>query len=137
MRRTARVELSPRVVALGLIAVAATAGPAPRPNVVFILADDLGFSDLGCYGGEIATPNLDALARDGLRFTQCYNSARCWPSRAALLTGYYPQQVRRDNMPGVAGGCQAERPPTCLGALAVGTATARGLPFVSLRQVAH
>jgi len=106
MRRTARVELSPRVVALGLIAVAATAGPAPRPNVVFILADDLGFSDLGCYGGEIATPNLDALARDGLRFTQCYNSARCWPSRAALLTGYYPQQVRRDNMPGVAGGAR-------------------------------
>jgi len=75
----------------------------PRPNVVFILADDLGYSDLGCYGGEIATPNLDALAKNGLRFTQCYNAARCWPSRAELLSGYYPQQVRRDKLPGVAG----------------------------------
>ncbi len=71
---------------------------APRPNIVVILADDLGFSDLGCYGGEIATPNLDALAARGLRFTQFYNTARCWPSRAALLTGYYAQQVRRDGM---------------------------------------
>ncbi len=67
-----------------------------KPNVVFILADDLGFSDLGCYGGEIATPNLDRLAANGLRFTQFYNTARCWPSRAALLTGYYAQQVNRD-----------------------------------------
>ena len=67
-----------------------------KPNVVFILADDLGFSDLGCYGGEIATPNLDALAANGLRYTQFYNTARCWPSRAALLTGYYAQQVNRD-----------------------------------------
>ena len=67
-----------------------------KPNVVFILADDLGFSDLGCYGGEIATPNLDRLAANGLKFTQFYNTARCWPSRAALLTGYYAQQVRRD-----------------------------------------
>lgn len=77
---------------------------APKPNVVFILADDLGYSDLGCYGGEIATPNLDALAKGGLRFTQGYNCARCWPSRAALLSGYYPQQVRRDKLPGVPGG---------------------------------
>ncbi|WP_422928281.1 arylsulfatase [Singulisphaera sp. PoT] len=69
---------------------------AKRPNVVFILADDLGFSDLGCYGGEIETPNVDRLAKQGLRFTQCYNTARCWPSRAAFLTGYYPQQVNRD-----------------------------------------
>lgn len=68
----------------------------PRPNVVFILADDLGYSDLGCYGSEIATPNLDRLAGNGLRFTQFYNTARCWPSRAALLTGYYAQQVNRD-----------------------------------------
>ena len=85
---------------------------APRPNVVFILADDLGYSDLGCYGGEIATPNLDALAKNGLRFTQFYNSARCWPSRAALLSGYYPQQIRRDKLPGVAGGgVGGARPP--------------------------
>ena len=77
-----------------------TAEPAPRPNVVFILADDMGFSDLGCYGGEVQTPNLDRLAANGLRFTQFYNTARCWPSRAALLTGYYAQQVNRDP-PGV------------------------------------
>jgi arylsulfatase len=69
---------------------------APKPNIVFILADDLGFSDLGCYGGEVKTPNLDKLAADGLRFTQFYNTARCWPSRAALLTGCYAQQVNRD-----------------------------------------
>jgi arylsulfatase len=69
---------------------------AVRPNVVFLLADDLGFSDIGCFGGEVATPNLDALAANGLRFTQFYNTARCWPSRAALLSGYYAQQVNRD-----------------------------------------
>ncbi|MEZ6139211.1 MAG: arylsulfatase [Zavarzinella sp.] len=77
---------------------------APKPNIVLILADDLGFSDLGCYGGEIATPNLDALAKNGLRFTQFYNSTRCWPSRGALLSGYYPQQIHRDKLPGVPGG---------------------------------
>lgn len=77
--------------------VAAHSAETPsRPNVVFILADDLGYSDVGCYGGEIATPHLDALAKNGLRFTQFYNTARCWPSRAALLTGYYAQQVNRD-----------------------------------------
>jgi len=77
---------------------------ATKPNIVIILADDLGYSDIGCYGGEIATPNLDALAKNGLRFTQCYNTARCWPSRASLLSGYYAQQVRRDKLPGIPGG---------------------------------
>lgn len=66
---------------------------ANRPNVLLILADDLGWSDLGCYGGEIQTPTLDALAEDGLRFTQFYNSARCCPSRAAILTGLHPHQA--------------------------------------------
>jgi arylsulfatase A-like enzyme len=82
----------------------------PRPNVLVILADDLGYSDLGCYGGEIATPHLDRLAHEGLRFTQFYNTARCWPSRAALLTGYYAQQVRRDALPKVKGGSAGTRP---------------------------
>src|SRR5687767_5448710 len=83
---------------------------SPRPNIVCILADDLGWSDLGCYGGEIATPNLDALAANGLRFTQFYNTARCWPTRACVLTGYYAQQVRRDSVPGVRSGGQGVRP---------------------------
>ncbi len=86
-----------------------------RPNVLVILADDLGYSDLGCYGGEIETPHLDALARGGLRFTQFYNTARCWPTRAAMLTGYYAQQVRRDKIPdmprGVRTGNGGRRPP--------------------------
>ena len=83
---------------------------AAKPNVVVILADDLGFSDLGCYGGEIATPNLDRLAKNGLRFTQFYNTARCWPTRAALMTGYYAQQVRRDKLPGIVSGGRGRRP---------------------------
>ena len=86
------------------------AGDASRPNILLILADDLGFSDPACYGGEIATPNLDALARGGIRFTQFYNTARCWPSRAAILTGYYAQQVRRDKVPGVTSGAAGTRP---------------------------
>jgi arylsulfatase len=64
-----------------------------KPNIILILADDMGYSDLGCYGGEIDTPHLDRLANGGLRFTQFYNSARCWPTRAALLTGLYNDQT--------------------------------------------
>ncbi len=75
-----------------------------RPNVLIILADDLGFSDLGCYGGEIRTPNLDRLAADGLRFTQAYNSSRCCPSRASLLTGLYPHQAGIGRFVGEGGG---------------------------------
>ena len=68
--------------------------PAPkRPNFVVILADDMGYSDLGCYGGEIETPNIDSLADDGLRFRQFYNCSRCTSTRASLLTGYYPQRI--------------------------------------------
>jgi arylsulfatase A-like enzyme len=64
-----------------------------RPNIVLILNDDMGYSDLGCYGGEVQTPTLDRLARDGLRFSQFYNTARCSPSRASLLTGLHPHQT--------------------------------------------
>jgi len=64
-----------------------------QPNFVVILSDDMGFSDLGCFGGEIETPHLDGLARDGIRFTQFYNTARCCPTRASLLTGLYPHQA--------------------------------------------
>src|SRR5437660_12455333 len=69
------------------------AAPLPRPNIVIILADDMGFSDLGCFGGEIHTPQIDKLASNGLRFTQFYNTARCCPTRAALLTGLYSHQA--------------------------------------------
>jgi len=86
-----------------------TANAAKRPNIVFIMADDLGYSDLGCYGGEISTPNLDALAAGGLRFTDFYNTARCWPSRSALLSGYYAQQIHRDALPNLPGGGQGTR----------------------------
>lgn len=66
---------------------------AKRPNIIVILADDLGFSDLGCYGGEIHTPNIDYLAYNGLRYTQFYNTSRCCPTRASLLTGLYNHQA--------------------------------------------
>jgi arylsulfatase len=82
---------------------------AERPNVIFILADDLGYSDLGCYGSEIATPHLDSLAKNGLRFTQFYNTARCWPTRSALMSGFYAQQIHRDALPDVGGGGQGVR----------------------------
>src|SRR4051812_34923104 len=101
-------------VAFCLVAALAGASRAaeapPRPNVVIILADDLGYSDLGCYGSEIQTPNLDALAKSGLRFTQFYNTARCWPTRGALLTGYYAQAIRRDTLSGIQSGSQGTRP---------------------------
>ena len=64
-----------------------------RPNILLILNDDMGYSDIGCYGGEVQTPNLDRLATNGLRFTQFYNTARCSPSRASLLTGLHPHQT--------------------------------------------
>ncbi|MFN0076956.1 MAG: arylsulfatase [Prosthecobacter sp.] len=80
------------------LVAAETAGA--KPNILFIVADDMGFSDAGCFGGEIHTPNLDQLAADGLRFTQFYNTGRCWPSRSSLLTGYYAQAIRRDGFSG-------------------------------------
>ena len=80
-----------------------------RPNIVVILVDDMGFSDLGCYGGEIPTPHLDALADGGVRFMQCYNTARCCPTRASLLTGLYSHEAGighmtdDENLPGYRG----------------------------------
>ncbi len=79
-------------------AEAAPAGEGTRPNIVIILADDMGFSDLGCYGSEIQTPNLDRLAGEGVRFTQFYNAARCCPTRASILTGLYPHQAGMGSM---------------------------------------
>jgi arylsulfatase A-like enzyme len=88
---------------------AATAAAAEKPNIIVILVDDMGFSDIGCYGSEIPTPNLDALAANGVRFTQFYNTGRCCPTRASSLTGLYPHQAGVGHMvedkgaPGYAG----------------------------------
>ncbi len=67
--------------------------PTKRPNILLILADDMGYSDIGCFGSEIRTPNIDRLAAGGLRFSQAYNCARCCPTRASILTGLYPHQA--------------------------------------------
>lgn len=77
-----------------------TAHAGERPNILLILADDLGYSDLGCYGGEIRTPNLDRLAAGGIRFRQFYNTTRCCPSRASINTGLYPHQAGIGGMSG-------------------------------------
>ncbi|MCD6391901.1 MAG: sulfatase-like hydrolase/transferase, partial [Planctomycetes bacterium] len=66
---------------------------AKRPNIIMVLVDDMGYSDLGCFGGEINTPNIDGLAAKGIAFTQFYNTGKCAPTRACLLTGLYPQQA--------------------------------------------
>ena len=87
-------------IVLGLVSAfaAGRSSAASRPHVVVIVADDLGYSDLGSYGGEISTPNLDRLAREGVRFTQFYATPRCSPTRAALLTGLYPHEAGLDLM---------------------------------------
>jgi arylsulfatase A-like enzyme len=97
-------------VLITALSAAHSTAESSRPNIVIFLADDMGFSDASCYGGEVATPNLDLLASNGLRFTQFYNTARCWPSRASILTGYYAQQVRRDTVPGIKSGSSGSRP---------------------------
>ena len=87
-----RAGLWAAAMALGRNAWAGTAAPA-KPNIVVILVDDMGWADISCYGGEIPTPNLDRLASRGLRFTQFYNTARCCPTRASILTGLYSHQA--------------------------------------------
>src|SRR5262245_59886019 len=104
------------VVTVAALASAANAQSAAGPNILLILADDLGYSDLGCYGGEIRTPNLDALAAGGLRYTQMYNCTRCCPSRASLLTGLYPHQAGIGALTGHQGqpGYRGSLQPSCV-----------------------
>lgn len=87
----------PQLLALAMMPagafVSVSASAADRPNIVVVLVDDMGFSDIGCYGSEIPTPNLDRMASNGVRFTQFYNAARCSPTRASLITGLYPHQA--------------------------------------------
>src|SRR6056297_1168335 len=86
-------------IAISLLASLETAFSNERPNIIFILVDDMGYSDIGCYGGEMKTPNLDRLASEGLRFSNAYNTAKCFPSRACLLTGVYAQQCGMGRRP--------------------------------------
>jgi len=81
------------ILAMLVMGTGRSYGAAPRPNIIIIMSDDMGYSDIGCYGSEIQTPTLDALASEGLRFTQFYNTARCCPTRACLLSGLYPHQA--------------------------------------------
>ena len=105
MIRTLRQTLAACMGAVLLAPLAALGGPtrASKPNLLIILADDMGYSDIGSYGSEIATPNLDRLAAHGLRFSQFYNTGRCCPSRASLLTGLYPHQAGVGHMLGKTG----------------------------------
>jgi len=108
---TKKIGLLPLIL-LGIFGLSCSplVGAETKPNILIVLVDDMGFSDLGCYGSEISTPNLDALAANGLRFTQFYNGARCSPTRASLLTGLYAHQTglgqtisRDNNVPGYRG----------------------------------
>jgi len=93
-----------RLISTAVLTVLCFVSPAAelsadhRPNVLLILCDDLGYSDIGCFGGEIQTPNIDRLAADGLRFTQFYNCAVCVTTRSALLTGLYPRQAKKPRL---------------------------------------
>ena len=95
-----------------------SAGAAERPNIILIMVDDMGFSDLGYHGGEIDTPNLDALAKGGVRFSQFYNSGRCCPTRATLMTGLHPHEVGIGHMTQSPGSNRGQgRPPAYQGFL--------------------
>ncbi len=108
-------------IAFAGIGVALTPAPVSaepaRPNIVLIMVDDMGFSDLGCYGGEVQTPNIDALAAGGVRFSQFYNSGRCCPTRATLMTGLHPHQVGIGHMTEAPNGRHSAEPPAYQGHL--------------------
>jgi len=83
-----------QILVLPLIFISCKRAETPKkPNIILIMADDMGFSDMGAMGGEIKTPHLDALAKNGILYTQFYNGARCCPTRASLMTGLYPHQA--------------------------------------------
>ncbi|TCD00720.1 arylsulfatase, partial [Pedobacter frigidisoli] len=86
-------KLAACCIALLSIQISAASAQQKKPNIVLIMADDMGYSDIGCYGGEVKTPNLDQLAQRGIRFKKFYNAARCCPTRASLMTGLYPHQA--------------------------------------------
>jgi arylsulfatase A-like enzyme len=102
MKNRSLLSVTGLLTQLALVLFCSCSKLPEKPNIVFILADDMGYSDPGCFGSELLkTPNIDALAEGGLRFTSFYNTGRCWPTRTSLLSGYYPHQVLSDPMPGV------------------------------------
>lgn len=106
------MRLSALSLIIGVLALAATAqlhAEQQRPNIIVMMVDDLGYSDLGCYGGEIKTPHLDALAMNGVRYVNFYNCARCHPSRATILTGLYAQQTGKGGFSGADGGANVPK----------------------------
>ncbi|MEN8785759.1 MAG: arylsulfatase [Akkermansiaceae bacterium] len=98
--RNLNMRCLPKLFAFLILSLPLFSQAGQRPNIIIIMADDMGYSDIGCYGGEIKTPNLDRLASNGMRFTQFYNTARCCPTRASLLTGLYAHQAGIGHMTG-------------------------------------
>jgi arylsulfatase A-like enzyme len=105
------------IIAIATLLMVHPLGAAEKPNIVLIMVDDMGFSDIRPYGGEIDTPHLDSLAKNGLRFTQFYNSARCCPTRATLMTGLHPHEVGIGHMTGEKFENFPKRPPAYAGNL--------------------
>lgn len=103
MNLTTLTRIIATPLALAFTMAKAASAESPPPNIVIVMADDMGYSDIGCYGSEIRTPSLDSLAKKGVRFTQFYNAARCCPTRASLLTGLYPHQAGIGLMEGDSG----------------------------------
>jgi arylsulfatase A-like enzyme len=105
------------IIIIGLVLFSFGAFAQTRPNIVFIMADDMGYADIGAYGSEISTPNIDRLAKNGVKFNQFYNTARCCPTRASLLTGLYPHNTGLGYMTGFnqnAPGYQGEISTNCV-----------------------
>ena len=94
-RRKFIKSISACAAGMSLAGCGTSRGPeSQRPNIILVMVDDMGYSDLGCYGGEIDTPHLDGMARNGIRFSQFYNCGRCCPTRASILTGQYSHAIR-------------------------------------------
>jgi arylsulfatase A-like enzyme len=141
MKKTFAIVLACLLVALSALVVPARA-QAKRPNIVVILADDMGYADMGAFGSEIRTPNLDALARDGVRFTNFYTHASCSPTRSMLLSGVDTHRNGLGNMdewtaPNQRGVPSATRATSTTGHDAAAAAQGRGLPHLHGRQVAY
>jgi arylsulfatase A-like enzyme len=102
MRHTLTLLTALLLAPLAAIPAAEAAKPPAKPNILIILVDDMGYSDIGCFGGEIHTPNIDRLAAGGMKFAEMYNTAKCYPTRACLQTGVYYQRTNKNSFPNTA-----------------------------------